>query len=178
MPGNAFLKFMKGSTAAQGESQQIGHHGDQGWIEISDWGWDVEAEASHLKGTGAAVGKPQPGVLNFTHYYDKSSPKIMEHIVKGTHFDTATLDMLKQTGKDQPELYFQLIAKDVFITKVSSKGGEDGSVSQDVEFVFKAVAIGYRPQKNDGTLDMQKTKFFRWNIAEMTDTVPGTDLFK
>lgn len=176
MPGNAFIKFTKndGGTA-MGESQQIGHMGDPGgWIEIGEWGWDVEAEASHLKGTGAAVGKPTSGVLNFSHYYDKSSPILMQFIVKGTHFKSATIDMLKQTGQDQPELFFQLVAKDVFITKVSSKGGDDGAVTQDVEFVFKAVSVGYKRQLNNGNLD--KALFFRWNIAEMTDEVKDDGL--
>lgn len=170
MPGNAFIKF-DGGTPMKGESQQVGHEGDKGWIEIGDWSWDVEAEASHLKGTGAAVGKPKPGVVTFSHFYDKSSPVLMAFIVKGTHFKTATIDLLKQTGKDQPELYFQLIAKDVFITKVSSKGGEDGAVNQDVEFVFKEVAIGYKRQLNNGSL--VAATFFRWNVAEMTQTTSG-----
>lgn len=175
MPGNAFIKFEKtdGGTAP-GESQQLSHPGSNGWIEISEWGWDVEAEASHLKGTGAAVGKPTPGVLSFSHYYDKSSPVLMQFIVKGTHFSTATIDMLKQSGAEQPERYFQLMAKDVFITKVSSKGGEDGMVTQDVEFVFKQMAVGYKRQKNDGQLD--SALFFRWNIPEMTQNTPDITL--
>lgn len=172
MPGNAFIKFEKmDGGQAPGESQQIGHLGTGGWIEIGDWSWDVEAEASHLKGTGAAVGKPTSGVLSFSHYYDKSSPVLMQFIVKGTHFKTATIDMLKQTGNEQPDLFFQLIAKDVFITKVSSKGGEDGAVSQDVEFVFKEVAVAYKRQKNNGQLDAPL--FFRWNVAEMTQDTPA-----
>ena len=172
MPGNAFIKFLddKGAKAAEAESQQLGHLGSDGWIEIGDWSWDVEAEASHLKGTGAAVGKPSSSALSWSHYYDKSSNKLMQTIVKGTHFKTAQIDILKQTGNDAPDLFLQLIAKDVFITKVSSKGGEDGAVSQDIEMVFKQVALGYKPQKNDGSLDA--VKFFRWNIAEMTDKTP------
>jgi len=175
MPGNAFIRFEKtdGGTAP-GESQQLSNPGSAGWIEISEWGWDVEAEASHLKGTGAAVGKPQPGVLNFSHYYDKSSPVLMQFIVKGTHFKAATIDILKQSGADAPELFFQLMAKDVFITKVSSKGAEDGAVTQDIEFVFKQVAVGYKRQKNDGKLDA--ALFFRWNIAEMTQDTPDIKL--
>lgn len=175
MPGNAFIRFEKyDGGIAPGESLQLGHLGTGGWIEIGDWSWDVEAEASHLKGTGAAVGKPSPGVLSFSHYYDKSSPVLMQFIVKGTHFKSLTLDMLKQTGNEQPELYFQLMAKDVFITKVSSKGGEDGAVNQDVELVFKQMAIGYKRQDNSGKLDA--ALFFRWNIAEMTQDTPDVKL--
>ena len=175
MPGNAFLRFIGsgGDKDVKGESLQEGHLGTDGWIEIGDWSWDIEAETSFLKGTGASVGKPTPGVLSFSHYYDKSSPVIMKYILKGTHFQSIRIDMLKQTGKEdgKPEIYFQLNASDVFITKVASKGGEDGQVTQDVEMVFKAVTVGYRQQLNTGKLEAARK--FAWNISEMTDKVPA-----
>jgi type VI secretion system secreted protein Hcp len=171
MPGNAFIKFeTPDGKFAPGESLQEGHEGKDGWVEIGDWSWDVEAETSFTKGTGAAVGKPTPGTLSISHYYDKSSPVIMQYILKGTHFKSVTIDMLKQTGSAKgPEIYFQLRAKDVFITKVSSKGGEDGSVNQDVEMVFKAVSMGYKKQNNNGTLDA--TIPFGWDISQMNFNV-------
>jgi len=172
MPGNAFIMF-KGDAPVKGESQQIDHEGDKGWIEIGDWSWDVEAEASHLKGTGASVGKPNPGAISFSHFYDKSSPALMQYIVKGTHFKTATIHMLKQTGQEQPQLFFELVASSVFITKVSSKGGEDGAVNQDVECVFKQVAIGYKQQGNDGKFVKDGFRKFTWNIATMATTLDG-----
>lgn len=165
MPGNTFIRFKKGNQFAKGESLQKNYPGDDGWIEIGDWSWDVEAEASHLKGTGAAVGKPQPGSFSISHTYDRSSPTLMLFIVKGTTFDSMQLDMLKQTGENDPKLFLQVWANNVYITKVSSKGGEDGSVTQDVEFVFKEIGFAYKPQKNDGTLGA--AQFFRWSIAEM-----------
>jgi len=175
MPGNLFIRFEveKDSKYAPGESQQVGHMGTEGWIEISEWSWDVEAESSHLKGTGASVGKPTPGVLSFSHYYDKSSPLLMQYIVKGTHFAVARIHMLKQTGGDQPELYFELAAKDVFITKVSSKGAEDGTVNQDVEFVFKQIAVGYKQQGNDGKLVNGGYREFFWNVATAQNKLDG-----
>nr|WP_316643683.1 type VI secretion system tube protein Hcp [uncultured Roseateles sp.] len=170
MPGNAFIKFTADSGTIPGESLQKGHTGKDGWIEIGDWSWDIEAETSFLKGTGAAVGKPTPGTMSFSHYYDKSSPVIMKMIVQGTHFKTAQIDMCKQTGSGTPEIYFQMVAAEVFITKVSSKGGEDGAVNQDVEMVFKSVKFGYKRQTNDGKLGA--TVEFAWNIAEMTTDAP------
>lgn len=174
MPGNAFIKFTAQDANAKisGESQQIGHLGTEGWIEIGEWGWEVEAEASHLKGTGASVGKPKPGVVSFSHYYDKSSPTIMSNIVLGTTFKTATIHMLKQTGDKQPSLFFEMICKDVFITKVSSKGDAEGNVNQDIEFVFKQMAIGYKPQDNEGG-KLLPAKPFNWNIAEQTQSLKG-----
>ena len=96
----------------------------------------------------------------------------MQFIVKGNHFKSVTIDMLKQTGIDKPELFFQLMAKDVFITKVASKGGEDGAVTQDIEMVFKEVALGYKPQKlKGGGLDTPVP--FGWDIGKMeTEGVP------
>lgn len=171
MPGNAFIKF---TGIAIGESHQDGHHGDQGWIEIGDWGWDVEADTSFLKGGGSAVGKPQPGNLTFSHYYDIGSPIIMNRIVIGQTFPMVTIELLKQTGdlEGKPSVFFQLIATDVFITKVSTKGGEDGAVNQDVEMVFKEISIGYKPQLNTGKLD--KTLVFNWSVTGMIDKVASS----
>ncbi|TDP62862.1 Hcp family type VI secretion system effector [Roseateles toxinivorans] len=164
MPGNSFIKF---DGIKEGESFQSNRDGKQGWIEIGDWSWDIEAETSFTKGGGAAVGKPTPGTLSFSHFYDLSSPVIMGKIVGGQHFAEVVIDMLKQTGDKGglPSQYFQIKMKEVFITKVSSKGGEDGSVNQDVEMVFKEIAVGYKPQKNDGTLEAPTD--FNWNIARM-----------
>jgi type VI secretion system secreted protein Hcp len=168
MPGNAFLKFEKGGKSVEGESLQKGYLGSAGWIEIGDWSWDVEAETSFMKGGGSAVGKPTPGVLSFSHYYDKSSKGIFLNIIKGTHFDSVELHMCKQTGKDTPQPYFKLKASDAFTTKVSTKGGEDGAVSQDVEMVFKKVEIEYFSQDNKG--ELKSTNPWTWNIAAMEVT--------
>lgn len=171
MAGSAFIRFEKtDGGVAPGESQQTGHPGSGGWIDIGRWSWTVEAEASHLKGTGSAVGKPVPGAVSFSHFYDKSSPVLLQFIVRGIHFKTVTIDLLKQTGKEQPELFFQMICKDVFITKVNQSGGDDGAVSQDIEFIFKQMAIGYKRQNNDGTL--AAAQFFRWNVAAEDQNTP------
>lgn len=177
MPGNAFIKFTADSGTIPGESLQKGHTGKDGWIEIGDWSWDIEAETSFLKGSGAAVGKPTPGTFSITHPYDTAAPAIMTRIVMGTHFDEVQLVMLKQTGAadGKGEIYFGAVMKQVFITKVSSKGGEDGAVTQDVEFVFKEIAIGYRPQKPNGGLDDQMP--FGWNVSAMkTEGVTPPDI--
>lgn len=165
MPGNAFIRF---EGVPKGESTHASHNGDKGWIEISDWSWDIEADTSFLKGAGASVGKPQPGTLSFSHYYDKASPVIMKKIVQGKHFPKVYILMLKQTGAEdgQGEPYFALTMDEAFITKVSSKGGEDGAVTQDVEMVFKVVAVGYKPQDLKGGKLAEQVDF-QWDIGKM-----------
>lgn len=184
MPGNAFLKFTSTNGLIKGESMQASHPSDQGWVEISDWSFDVEADTNFLKGTGAAVGVAAPGVFSFTHTFDLSSPVIMSKIVLGTSFNTIVVHMLKSTGaaNGQPEVFFGLKMTDGFITKVASKGGEDGGISQDVELVFKAIKIGYKRQLNaesggkgaPGTLE-SSIREFEWNVATKT-TSSGIDL--
>jgi type VI secretion system secreted protein Hcp len=170
MPGNAFICF---ASVTEGESTHETHNGTTGWIEISDWSWDIEAETSFLKGAGASVGKPTPGTLSISHYYDKSSPEIMNRIVQGKHFSEVHIVMLKQTGSGdgKGEPYFGITAKEVFMTKVSSKGGEDGSVTQDVEMVFKTVAIAYKAQNLKGGGLEGSAKNFTWDIGQMKTSV-------
>lgn len=167
MPGNAFIHFGK-DAIKRGESTHKTHNGDVGWIEISDWSWDIEADTSYLKGAGASVGKPQPGTMSFSHYFDTASSAIMSKIVQGKHFAEVHVVMLKQTGDPDGmgEPYFGIRAEEAFITKVSTKGGEDGSVTQDIEMVFKKVAVGYRPQKLEGG-DLDTQTNFIWDIGQM-----------
>ena len=175
MPGNAFIWF---DGVKPGESTHETHNGEKGWIEISDWSWDIEADTSFLKGAGASVGKPQPGTLSFSHYYDKASPVIMKKIVQGKHFSKVYIVMLKQTGAEdgQGDPYFGITMDEAFITKVSSKGAEDGSVTQDIEMVFKVVVVGYKPQKlKGGELDSEVP--FAWDIGKMeTEGPPNVNL--
>ncbi len=165
MPGNSFILFGK-ADVPQGESLQKGHHGDDGWIEISEWNFEIEAEHSATKGTGAAVGKATPGVLSIKHYWDTSSSTILSKMVAGRHFPLITIDMLKVTGDGAkgPQTYFQAKVTDAFVTKVATSGGEDGALEQEVEFVFKEIYLGYKPQKNDGTLDT--TLDFHWSVKD------------
>lgn len=164
MPGNSFIRFGKdGADVKPGESMQKSHPGKDGWIEIGDWSWDIESESSVGKGTGAAVGKAAPGNLSISHYFDASSTTILEKIVAGKHFSEITIEMLKATGASaSPQVYFQVKVSEAFVTKVSTKGGEDGAINQDVEFVFKEIAIGYKAQKNDGALEGSIP--FEWSV--------------
>jgi type VI secretion system Hcp family effector len=132
MPGNTFINF--GKDVPDGESMQKDHPGTAGWIEISDWDFEITSESSAGKGQGSAVGKATTEGLNVSHYFDISSPTILSKIVTGTHFPTITIHMLKQTGEagKAPQTYFEVKVAEAFVSKVSTKGsGDDGTMSQD-----------------------------------------------
>ena len=116
MAVNAFISFF---DKADGESIQ---KGKEKWVEIQGWDWEVEAETSWTKGGGASVGKPNPGKLNFEHYFDTSSTVILGYICTGKAFPKVQLQMMKTTGKGSPETYFTMTMEGAFITKVSNSG--------------------------------------------------------
>src|SRR5829696_7820181 len=95
MPGNSFICC---DGIKPGESLHETHNGKDGWMEATDFEWTIEADTSFLKGGGAAVGKPTPGSLSFSHTYDVASPTIMLKIVQGKHFPKMHIVMLKSTG--------------------------------------------------------------------------------
>ena len=140
---NAFLKIGK----AEGEAKQ-GKYGPtkEKWLELQAWDWEVEAETSWTKGGGASVGKPNPGKMNFEHYFDRSSHLILGYICTGTSFDLVQLEMCKGTGAEIPEAFFFMQMKEAFITKVANSATDDGNVLQKVELVFKWVSIDYKSQ--------------------------------
>lgn len=137
---NAVLKI----SNAPGEAKLPTH---KDWIEIQGWDWEVDADTSWTKGGGASVGKPNPGKLNFEHYFDTSSTNILQNIFSGRSFDTVELNMLKGTGdRSGQRVFFKMLMSDAFITKVANSATEDGNVLQKVEMVFKEVTFVYQPQ--------------------------------
>lgn len=161
MATNAFISFF---DKADGESIQ---KGKEKWVEIQGWNWEVEAETSWTKGGGASVGKPNPGRVIFDHRFDTSSPVILGYICTGKAFPKCELQMTKAADRGTPEAYFTMKMEDLFITKVSNAGTEDGNINQRVEMVFKAVTIEYRSQDNrTGKLGPAKT--FNWDIPAGT----------
>ena len=161
MAVNAFLTFF---DKADGESVQ---KGKEKWIELQGFDWDIEAETSWTKGGGASVGKPNPGRMNWEHYFDTSATVIMGYICTGKAFPKVELQMMKTTGSASPETYFTMTMEGAFITKVQISGDEEGKVQQKVEMVFKTIKIEYKPQDNKtGKLGAPKT--YNWDIPAGT----------
>src|SRR5437660_4513634 len=117
MAVNAFLSFY---DTALGESIQ---KGKEQWIELQGWDWEVEAETSWTKGGGASVGKPNPGKMNWEHYFDRASITLLQYIFTGAAFEEIELRMFKGTGGVSQTTdntnFFSMFLKGAFMTKVS-----------------------------------------------------------
>ncbi len=161
---NAFIRFTTNNgKLAEGESRQVGF---EKWTEIQGWDWEVEAESSWDKGSGASVGKPKAGKMNFEHYYDKSANIVLFYISSGTAFEKIELSMCKGTGAQTLDTFFTILMKDGLITKVSNSASEDGNVVQKVELVFKDIEISYKIQGDKQAGKLGASTRYYWSVPE------------
>lgn len=166
MSANTFISLF---DKADGESTEAGK---EKWIEVQGWDWTVEAESSWTKGGGASVGKPVPGRLRWEHRFDLASPVIIGFICTGKAFPKVELQMTRADGDGAPQTYFTMKLEGVFVTKVAHASADDGTITQDVEMVFKKVAIEYKPQSSaDGSFGQAKT--VEWDISSRGASTSG-----
>lgn len=140
----------------KGESFDSKHKDE---IEVFSFAWGVSNTASPAAGSGASQGKANFSDIAFTHGVDKASPTLMQACATGTHFKEATITHRK-AGKGQQE-YLIYKLTDVIVTSVSHGFAADGS-QESVSLAFAKVAMEYRSQKPDGSLDAGV--FFKYDI--------------
>jgi len=120
-------------------------------IEVMSFSWGVANAGSMGYGTGGGEGKATFHDLSFTHKIDKASPVLMQACATGVHLKDGTITVRK-AGKGQQE-FLVIKMNDVIITSVThGSAGSDGA-SENVSIAFAKVAVEYKPQKADGSLD-------------------------
>ena len=131
----------------KGESLDDKHKDE---IEVLSFSWGVSNAGSMAHGTGGGEGKSTFHDLSFVHNIDKASPVLMQSCANGTHLKEATITHRK-AGKGQQE--FMIVKmNDVIITGVTHGGSSEGR-TENVSLAFAKVAVEYKPQKADGSLD-------------------------
>jgi type VI secretion system secreted protein Hcp len=133
----------------KGESLDAKHKDE---IEVLSFSWGVSNTGSFApSSSGGGAGKATFQDLTIVHNIDKASPGLLQACATGTHLKDATITHRK-AGKGQQEF---LIVKmnDVIITGVSHGGMAGQPYSETVSLAFAKVALEYKPQKADGSLD-------------------------
>ena len=133
----------------KGESLDSKHKDE---VEVLSWSWGVSQSGIMAHGSGGGAGKANFNDFNFTHHIDKASPILMRACATGEHIKEATITVRK-AGKGQQE--FMIIKmNDVIITGVAPGGsGDSSATAESVALRFGKVALEYKPQKADGSLD-------------------------
>jgi type VI secretion system secreted protein Hcp len=139
----------------KGESIHKDHKDE---IELYNWDWSVH-NASSTTGSGSAVGKGTPGMINCKKKYDSASPTIAKFCANGKHFTSATLSMAK-SGEGQ-QTFLTVNLKEVFIADVKIEAQKEGEVIENVSLSYGDIEFVYKPQQEDGSLggDIK----FGWN---------------
>ena len=141
----------------KGESLDSKHKDE---IEVLSYSWGVTNAGSMGHGSGGGEGKASFHDLSFVHNVDKASPVLMQACATGAHLKEATITHRK-AGKEQHE-YMIVKMNDVIVTGVTHGGSGDSGHSENVSLSFAKVALEYKPQKPDGSLDAGI--FFKYDL--------------
>ncbi len=137
--------FLKLDTVP-GEAVADKHSGE---IQVQSWGWGGTQHSTVSATTGSGAGKVSLSDLSLMIHFDKSSPKLLQGLTKGTHYPTATLSAVKAGAANAN--YFTLALTEVFISSLQySAGGEVPSVS--LSLTYKSFQMDYFTQGTDGTV--------------------------
>jgi type VI secretion system secreted protein Hcp len=133
----------------KGESTDDKHKDE---IEVLSFSWGV-TNAAHAGGGGGGAGKATFQDLSIVHRIDKASPQLLLACATGKHLPDATITHRK-AGKG-PQEYLIVKMNDVIVTGVAHSGnaGQPDATSETVSLAFAKVAVEYKPQKQDGSLD-------------------------
>ncbi len=132
----------------KGESRDNKHKDE---VELLSWSWGV-SQSGTLSPGGVVAGKANFNDFSFTHHIDKASPSLLKACATGEHIKEATITVRK-AGKGQQE-FLIIKMNEVLITSVSpSVSGDASDTAENVAMQFAKVALEYKPQKADGSLD-------------------------
>ena len=147
MPSDIFAKI----GDIKGESTDAKHKEE---IEVLSFSWGVINPSSPGgSGGGGGAGRATFNDLSIVHRIDKATPKLLEACATGKHLPEATI-VHRKAGKGQLE-YLIVKMSDVIITGVAHGGsaGQSDSGAETVTMAFAKVALDYKPQQADGSLD-------------------------
>ena len=142
----------------KGESKDSKHAGE---IDVLSWSWGVSQTGTMGAGGGGGAGKVNFNDLSFMHALDKASPVLMKSCATGDHIKEGTL-VSRKAGKGQQE-YLIIKMSDILITSVQPSGSSEHPM-ESVSMQFSKVAMEYKPQKDDGSLDAGVT--FNYDIKQ------------
>lgn len=147
-----------------------------GFIDVLSFSWGVSQTSVY--GTGASGKEAKAGRADFTNLsimkvLDKTSPLLANHCWAGDILKKVYILYDKPVGKKQDD-YFRIYLKDALITSVQLSGSNENP-TESVSFAFQAVEVGYKPEKDDGTLDAASPKGF--DLSTLTPDYAAEDKF-
>lgn len=142
-----FLKI----DGIDGESTDDKHKGE---IDVVSWSWGESNSGSHSGGGGGGAGKVAMQDFSFTMSMNKATPKLMLACATGQHIKNAIL-VCRKAGTEQQE-YLKITFTDLLVSSYQTGGSQGQEIPLDsISLNFAKIEFGYKPQKEDGTLDAE-----------------------
>jgi type VI secretion system secreted protein Hcp len=143
-----FLKI----DGIEGESTDDKH---ANWIDVDSWSWGLNQPLPPATGGGGGAGKAHFRDFTFTTRVSKASPKLFLACASGQHLKEARL-VGRKAGKGQQE-FLTWTFSDVLVSSYETGGTEQALPTDAVSLSFSKVAVAYKAQKADGSLDAPVT---------------------
>ncbi|OAI49783.1 hypothetical protein AYO44_06185 [Planctomycetaceae bacterium SCGC AG-212-F19] len=179
MAFDAFLTFTEKGPGAEkiaGESQDPTYGDDKGAFEISEFSFGAENTLSIGSATtGAGAGKATFKEFTVKKLVDKSSPLILKTLGSGGHYKKVFLSIRKSgavVGKSG-QAYLNFCFGMVAVKSIEWAGSTgDDTPTETVIFEYGALLVGYKQQKQDGSLG--SPTFGGWSRIENCALPGGT----
>ena len=164
MPGLAQAAdiFMLISNPSQpGDSTAKGH---ENWIRVSSLDWSTKAQTSWTSGSGASVGKPNPGELQLVLPNGLWSQFFVRLITQGKAVPKIVFDAMSSDGRP----LYRMTVEGFFVTEYRLASLATTPLPQDhVNGVFKTFKLEQFAQTADGRLI---TTVVDWNVVTGVST--------
>jgi type VI protein secretion system component Hcp len=124
--------------------------------EISDFDFDVQNTINIGTATaGAGGGKAALGQLVIHRAVDKLSPALLSISATGEHFVAIQLYLRHSNptaGGTAPAPFLAYEFQTVFISKIEWSAGAGADLTEEVTFIYGAVAVAFQASNADGSL--------------------------
>jgi len=125
-----------------------------GHIDVLSFSWGVSQTSTYgagASGKEAKAGRADFSNLSIMKVLDKTTPLLADHCASGDIIKKVYILYDKPVG-DKQEPYFRIWLKDALITSVQLSGSNENP-TESVSFAFQSVEYGYKPEKDDGSLE-------------------------
>jgi len=156
-----------------------------GWFPIEVAEHEITALVSWTSGSGAMVGKPNPGSLKISKRINALSPYLLGIIASGRSMDEAQIVIRDANAARGP--FYWIALQGLYVTRISQSLGDGGAGTEDLELVYRSIGWSYHRRDTAGATEFSSA--LHWNVPELKleegalavfeDQVPhaGTDAF-
>jgi type VI secretion system secreted protein Hcp len=155
------MDFFLHIDGVPGESKDAKH---QDWLDVFAWSWG-ESHSAIASPAGGGAGKANFQDVTVTTPISKASPALFLACAAGKHFKQAKLTGRHRGGA--PDDFLTWTFSDVLVTSFQTGASEgQDTIVENVSLNFSKVAVSYKGQKADGSLDAPVTA--GWDIKKNT----------